>query len=375
MNTRKQIVERAIEDIERKASPRQREVGELYFRALEGDGKSAERLAEGISTSDIPALLEPATNVTFLAQFAEQPIVWDMIAERYDAESLGTVEWGGFDFDTSALEQGVHDGDTYVGAGLPGVAEYGEYPAVKFSTESLEASLRKDGIRFRISWEAMMKSRNFDWIGRSTAFFARAAAEQEDVALAKQFVSTAGVINTGFTDVALNPVLSLATLEDALATAKAIEVNGRRVNAQTYSLVTGTALSQTAKNILAVTSIQRTDGSDVYTVTPTTGGVNAVEFWALDQVGGHVTPGTTDPYWFLVPQNTVRPAFLELFLSGYRVPSIQIRDSSAFYLGGGIVPAREGSFDEDDVQTKAKHVVDAHALTPAIVVASSGAGV
>lgn len=372
--TRKQVIERAIDDINRKATPRQREVGELYFRALEGDGKAAERLAEGISTSDVPALLEPATNVTFLAQFADVPIVWDQIAERYDAEALGTIEWGGFDFDTDALKQGVNDGDQFVGAGLPGVAEYGEYPAVKFTTETLEAELRKDGLRFRISWEAMMKSRRFDWIGRSTAFFARSAAEQEDVALAKQFVSTAGTPNSAFTTLASNPALTLPNLEAGLATARQIKVNGRPVNAQNYALVTGTALSQTARNLLSITQVERTQGSDVFTIAPATGGIRAVEFAMLDTVGGFATPGAVDDYWFLVPQGTVRPAFLELFLEGYRTPSISIKDSGHFYLGGGLVPQREGSFEEDDVQTRVRHVVDAHALTPAIVVDSNGSG-
>lgn len=371
---RKALIEQAIVDQDRHASKRQKEAAKNYFAALKGDRKAMEWLVEGISTSDIPALLTPAINVQFLAQYADQPIVWNQIAEEYTADTLGTVEFGSFDFDTSDLPD-VSDGDAYVGAGLPGVPEYGEYPAVKFTTEALEAELRKNGVRFRFSWEAQMKARNFDMIGLSTAKFARYAAEQEDITLAKQFVNTAGTINAAFTDLAGNTALSLASLQAAKAAARNVTVDGRRVTARDYALVVGSALVETAQDILSIREVERTSGSDVFNIAPRNGDVSVVDFWALEQVGGAVTPGATDDYWFLVPRNGARAAFLEVFLSGYRVPSVTVKDSGHFSIGGGAVPERDGRFEDDSVETRGRHVVQATALTPSIVIASNGSGV
>lgn len=372
---RKLLVENAIEDINRKATNRQVEAGELYFRALTGDRKAAFKLAEGISTSDIPTLLAPAINVQFLAQYADQATVWQEIAEEViDAPYLGTVEFGGFDFDTSALN-GVNNGETYVGAGMPAVSEYGEYPAIKFTTETLNATLGKAGLRLRVSWESILKSANFDMIGRSTAFFARHAAEQEDIALAKQFISTAGVVNSAFTAITGHPDLTLASLEAALAQGSRVKVGGRPLNPRSWKLVVPTTLSLTARNILSITEVNVTpssSGGDAYRRTPATGNVSVVDFWALEAVGNFTTAGTTDDWFFLVPQGGARPAIAEVFLSGYRTPLISIKDSGHFSFSGGQVPSREGAFLDDSVETRGRHVVGAAVIEEAGILYSNG---
>ena len=379
MTDRKSLIENAIVEIDRKANDRQREAGKLYLAARSGDQKAKHQLVEGISTSDIPALLAPAINVEFLANYADQPVVWNEIAETViDAPRFGVVEFGGFDFDVEALK-GVHDGDTYVGAGLPGVGELGEYPALGFTTEQLDADLRKNGVRLRISWEAIMNSGNVDIIGRATQAFARYAAEQEDIALAKQFVSTAGVINASFVEANdgtnPNPALTLDSLEKVIAQASRINVgSGRHVNARSFRLVTTSALAQTARQILSTTEVRRTEGSDVLLQSPALGNVNYTNFWALDSVGSFTTAGAVDDYWFIVPQGTSRPAFAEVFLAGYRTPLISIKDSGQFTLAGGVVPAREGSFELDDIEVRGRHVVGAAAIAPQIVVGSDGTG-
>lgn len=373
MSDRKLLIENAIAEIDRNATDRQREAGELYLRALSGDMKARHTLSEGISTSDVPALLAPAINVQFLAQYADFPVVWNQIVgDTINATTLGGIEFGGFEFDSSAL-LGEHDGDTYVGMGLPGVGEYGEFPALSYATEQLEAELRKNGIRLRISWEALIKLGNFDIIGRATRQFARYAAEQEDVALAKQFVSTAGVINSDFTTITGSPALSLAALETAVGQASATTVGGRPLGATGFNLVVPPSLSQTAANILSITQVERTVGGDTYIQSTNTGNVRSTVFNALAQVGNYTTPGAVNDNWFLVADGTARPAFAEVFLEGYRQPSISIKDSGSFTLSGGVVPAREGSFEIEDVEVKGRHVVQAVVVEPAAVFASDGA--
>lgn len=374
---RKTLVEAAIARIEEQSTARQVEAGKRLLSALEGDLKSRQWLQEGIATSDIPSVLAPAVNVIFLSQYAEYPTVWAEIAEAFTAPVSalsGGVQWGGFQFDKSNLI-GDHDGDTFVGLGLPGVGEYDEYPAVAFTTEQLAADLRKHGIRLRFSWEAGLATGNFDWIPRSTAFFARAASEQEDVALAKQFVSTAGVINSQFTSIVGDPALDLLALEAAIAQADSTEVDGAPLGATGYRLVVTPALSQTARNVLSITSITEQDGNIEYNRSARTGNVNLTVFNALAAVGNHTTPGAINDAWFLVPEGTVRPAFLEIFLDGYRTPLITIKDSGHMTLGGGAVPVREGNFEVDDVETRGRHVVGAAYMgVPTFVSEGTGSG-
>lgn len=371
---RKSLIENAIVDIDRKATQRQREAGELYLRARSGDMQAKHKLIEGISTSDLPAMLAPAVNVEFLANYAEYPTVWqEIVDETIESPTLGNVEFGGFDFSTEDL-LGEHDGDTYVGMGLPGVGEYGEYAAINFTTEQLQAELRKNGVRLRISFEALINSGRIDMISRATTAFARYASEQEDIALAKEFISAAGVINTGFTTVTGNPALSLAALEAAKSQGGGITIGGRPAGPTSWTLVTTPALSETARNLLSITQVDRTDTStgDSYTMSTGNGNVNHVAFNALAAVGDYTTPGTTDDSWFLVGRNGVRPAFAEIFLENYRTPLISIRDSAHFTLSGGAVPAREGGFEVDDVETRGRHFVGAATITPEIVLASAG---
>lgn len=368
---RKTLIENAIDRIDSNVNDRQREAGKLLFAALEGDRKARFALQEGISTSDIPSVLEPAINVLFLSQYQDYPVVWDQIAEEFTAPvaAIGgqTIQWGSFEFDTSQIE-GTHDGDTYVGMGLPGVGEYDEYPAMSFTTEELEASLRKYGVRLRVSWESLAATGNFDMIGRSTRAYARYAAEQEDVVLAKQFTASDGTINSSFVSVTGDPLLDVAGLEAALDQAGAITVGGRPLGATSYKLVTTPALAPTAQRVLATTSYDVTDGSIQYNRNTAFGNVSAVSFNALAQVGNHTTPGEVNDYWFLVPQGTARPTFLEVFAEGYRTPTISIKDSGHFSISGGAVPAREGEFTDDSVESRGRHVVSAKAVAPATVV-------
>lgn len=367
MTDRKLLIENAIAEIDRSATARQREAGELYLKAISGDIRSKHTLQEGISTSDIPELLAPAINVQFLAQYAQYPTVWqDIVGDTINAPTLGGVEFGDFNFSAEDLI-GEHNGEQFTGFGLPSVAEYGEYPAANFDTEQLEADLGKGGIRLRMSWESLVKLGNFDIIGRATSWFARKASEQEDSKLARQFVTPAGVINTGFTTVTGNPALSLASLETAIAQSSAATVEGAPLNPSSWKLVTAPGLSQTARNILSITQVERTVGGDTYTIAPNTGGVSAVSFAGLSAVGGITNE------WFLVPQGTAQPAFVEIFLDGYRTPLITIKDSGHFTLGGGAVPARAGNFEVDDVETRGRHIVDAATVQLAGVMASNPA--
>ena len=367
------LVEQEIARIEESATKRQIEAAKLLVAAQGGDLSARVKLQEGISTSDVPSLLTPAINVIFLAQYAAQPTVWNQIADEYTVNDFGPIKFGDFQVDPSALTGG--NGDDYVAGGLPVVGEYDEYPAVKHVTEELNKSIdRKRGVRARLSWESLRRVGNFDIIGRFTQAFAEYAAQQEDIALAKLFVTTGGTVGEAFTGKGLagNPAISLDSMSDALEQSRLARVNGRPIGASTYKLVYGSGLATTVNQLLSIQQITRTQGSDEFSINANTitGPFRPIEFPTLDLVSG----SSTDNWWFVTPDTTVRPQFLEVFLSGERTPLISIKDSGHFALSGGDVPVRQGSFDEDDIQTRVRHIVEAVNVTNDGFVYSTGAG-
>jgi hypothetical protein len=369
----KQVVEQEIAKIEERSTKRQIEAAKLLTNALSGDVRAKVMLQEGISSSDIPTVLEPAINVIFLAQYAAEPVVWNQIADEYQAENFGTIRFGDFQVDPSALTDGM--GEEFIEGGLPVVGEYEEYPAVPFVTEQLDKELdKKRGIRARMSWESLRRVGNFDMIGQMTSKFAQYAARQEDIALAKLFVTTGGNVGTGFSGKGLagNPALSLDALEAAMADSRTDKVGGNRVIAPSYKLVYGTSLAMTVRNLFAIQQIERTVGNETQILNPSfiTSPFNPIEFNALDTVSG----GQSDEWWFVIPELQVRPYFWEVFLQGARTPLISIKDNGHFTLAGGEVPVRDGSFDEDDIQTRIRHVVDAFVITKDGLRYSTGAG-
>ena len=371
------LVEQEIARIEEGANKRQIEAAKLYFAAKGGDLRAKLMLQEGISSSDIPSLLQPTIQVEFLAAYALQPTVWDAIADEYTVDDFGLIKFGDFQIDTSSLVGG--NGETLISGGLPVVGEYDEYSAVKFNTVESNVSIdRKHGVRARMSWESLRRVGNFDIISRFTNYFAEAAALQEDISLAKLFLTTAGTVGSSFTgkNLTSNAALSLTTLDEARTQSRAARVNGRPIGATNFKLIHGAGLTSTVENLFSIQTIQRTDGNGIYDINASsiTGSYSPIEFPTLDLVGSSVTPGASDDFWFLVPTQSTRPTFYETFLSGARTPLISIKDSGHMSLAGGEVPVREGSFDEDDIQTRVRHVVEAVNVTNDGFVYSTSAG-
>jgi len=367
------VVEQEIAKIEERSTKRQIEAAKLLTNAMAGDLRAKVMLQEGISSSDIPTVLEPAINVIFLAQYAAEQTVWNQIADEYVTDNFGTIRFGDFQVDPSDLTDSV--GEEFIEGGLPKVGEYEEYPAVSFTTTQLDKDFEgKHGVRARMSWESLRRTGNFDMIGQMTAKFANYAARQEDFALAKLFVTSAGAVGSGFSGKGLsgNPALSLDALETAMAASREDTVGGNRVVAPNYKLIYGTSLAMTVRELFSMQQIRKTVGSEERLINPSlyTSPFNPIEFNALDTVSG----GQTDAWWFVIPDLNVRPYFWEVFLSGNRTPMISIKDNGHFTLAGGEVPVRDGSFDEDDVQTRVRHVVQAYNITQDGLRYSTGAG-
>jgi hypothetical protein len=361
-------------------TPRQLEAAKLLEGALRGDRNDKLKLQEGIATSDLPELLVPTINKILLEEYAEQPKVWDQFATRLVVDDFRPVTFQALKYDDEGLD---NQGDKFREGSLPTVGEYDEYPTAGFfSVTEQTMSVKKAGQRIRFSWESIVNDGQIGLLERLPIEMAQKAAGKEDEEVTKQLVSAGGLNTANFKTanqnlIVGNPALTLESLEDAIDAANRQTFNGKLITPVTqFALVIPRSLEMTARKILAVQEV-RTES--------TVGGV-ATTTISGNPIGSRVTIVVNDwltkinsgagNYWFLipVPGQSLNPAVALGFLRGYETPELRIKANGGLYLGGGAVPAREGSFDNDDWEMRIRHIATGGFIVPAGTLASTGAG-
>ena len=361
-------------------TPRQLEAAKLLEGALRGDRMDKLKLQEGIATSDLPELLVPTLNKILLEEYQAQPRVWDQFASRLVVDDFRPVTFQALKYDDAGED---NQGDTFREGSLPTVGEYDEYPTAGwFSVTEQTMRVKKAGQRIRFSWESIVNDGQIGLLERLPVELGLKAAGKEDEEVTKQLVATGGLNTANFNSgnqnlIAGNPVLSLESLEDAIDAANKQTYNGRLISPVTqFALVVPRSLEMTARKILSVQEIR----------TETTAGSVATTTISGNPIGSQITIVVNDwlskinsgagNYWFLipVPGQALNPGVALGFLRGYETPELRIKANGGLYLGGGAVPAREGSFDNDDWEMRIRHIATGGFIVPAGTMASTGAG-
>ena len=361
-------------------TPRQLEAAKLLEGALRGDRMDKIKLQEGIATSDLPELLVPTLNKVLLEEYEATPKVWDQFATQLVVDDFRPVTFQALKYDDAGED---NQGDTFREGSLPTVGEYDEYPTAGwFSVTEQTMQVKKAGQRIRFSWESIVNDGQIGLLERLPVELALKAAGKEDEEVTKQLVATGGLNTANFKSanqnlLSGNPALSLESLEDAIEAANLQTYNGRQITAVTqFALVIPRALEMTARKILAVQEVR----------SETTAGSVATTTISGNPIGSQVTIVVNDwltkinsgagAYWFLipVPGQQLNPAVALGFLRGYETPELRIKSNGGLYLGGGEVPAREGSFDNDDWEMRIRHIATGGFIVPAGTIASTGAG-
>ena len=342
-----------------------REASTLLGKALKGGRRAALDVQEAFSTSDFTLAAFASIEQEMIAQYEEIPSEW----QKYTA--VTTVR----DFKPKSLRQ--------VGRavfGLSSVPELTEYPGVEgVASDAKTIRVGKFGNRYSVSWEAWVNDEAIDEIGDIPAWLSRAAAETEAVVAASNLVSAAG-INTDFFKAANGNApavlpLTFANLETAINATRARKatVNGKQVvaKAPTLRLVVGPSLQAKAEAILAVREIRRTvDGIEQVESNLLSSSVVLVVDPALEVVNTSAKAGTT---WFLLPDPAgPRPAVYAARLRGHETPEIRVKADTGQQVGGGAIPAQDGSFEIDDIQWRVRHVFGGAAIDPTFTYASAG---
>lgn len=362
-------------------TPRQVEAAKLLEGALRGDRMDKLKLQEGISTSDLPVQLAPTINKIMLENYADQPKVWDSFAQRLVVDDFRKVEFQNLAYEDEGLD---NQGDKFRAGSLPTVGEYDEYPTMGwFNVSEHDFAVKKAGSRVRFSWESIINDGNIGLLERLPLELAKKAAGKEDEEVTKQLVNASGLNTTNFKSgnqnlLASNPVLSLESLEAAIVQANTQTYNGQQATPLSrFVLVVPQSLELTAKKILAIQQV-RTEVTSGSTVTSTVSGnpiAASITIVVNPWIKKIYNNSAADKFWFLlpVPADTLNPGVVLGFLRGHEAPELRVKANGGLYLGGGAVPAREGSFDNDDFEMRIRHIATGGFLLPTGTVASTGA--
>jgi hypothetical protein len=243
--------------------------------------------------------------------------------------------------------------------------------------------VKKAGSRIRFSWESIVNDGNISLLERLPLELARKAAGKEDEEVTKQLVTSTGLNTANFNSgnqnvIAGNPALSLESLEAAITAANVQTYNGRSITPLSrFVLVIPQALELTAKKILAIQQVRTEVTGD--TVTSTVAGnpiASSIQIVVNPWIKKIYNNAAADSFWFLlpVPSDTLNPGVVLGFLRGYETPELRVKANGGLYLGGGSVPAREGSFDNDDFEMRIRHIATGGFLLPTGTIGSTGAG-
>jgi Mu-like prophage major head subunit gpT len=325
-------------------------------------------LREAMTTSDFPLMFGDVLDRMVYASYLQTPIRWDRVARR------GTVR------DFRSVKRYAIDGAE---SALPEVDELEEYPAASLAETPYTYKVTKRGRRIPMSWET--------WLGGDLGQFqdlptrlANAARRTEEKFVTSLYVGATGPNSTFFSAgnkniVTANAPLSITGLQTAFTVlGNQVDAGGEPIYIEGVTLVVPRALEVVARNILNATEIWAATGGGNGVQNDQVRAVN----WMRDRVELVVDPwapivATTNgaTSWYLIANPSVgRPAMEIGFLIGHEQPEIWMKSADAVRVGGGGVDPEQGSFDNDSVQWRVRHVLGGVLVDPKMAVASNGTG-
>lgn len=336
-------------------------VANLFEAALAGNRRAMVTMQESLASGDFTNLLGGVLERALLAQYDSISPVWSQFATRttvrdFRAKTLVDLLGG-----KARLER--------VEAGAP-------FPGRAKSEGTYSISVKKYGARFPLLWEAIIND-DLDGLRRLPGDLAQAAADTEDyLAAAMLAISTGPDTNffkSGNGNAPAAVPLNIDNLSAALtAITSRTDSEGRPIAFPAgWALVVPPALEVTAQNVLGAFEVAQTSGSSTIKVRNWIGSrVKLVVNPWLTTIDVSNKAGAT---WYLVPTpGQARPALAVAFLSGHEVPDLRVKADTGNRVGGGAVDALEGSFDNDDIQYRVRHVVGAAQMDPKGTYASTG---
>lgn len=321
------------------------------------------KLAESLTTSDFPILLGGVFDRELMTQYAQLQPVWQQFASRTIVR----------DFRPKKLV------DLLGGrAILDPVAQGGEYKARALTEAEYSLVVGKRGARIPLTWE-MVVNDDLDSFRDLPERLAQGSRDTEDYLATSLLVKNTGV-NTDFFKAANKnaPTALPLTTENLDAALSAIgtrkDSEGRPILISGAVLIVPPGLETQARKIVGATELRFTDaatGATVITENYMRGRVTIVMNPWLTVIANDDKAATR---WFVVPAPaTGRPALTVGFLRGHEQPDLRVKSNAGQSLSGGVIDPREGDFDDDTIQYRARHVLGSAHVDPIATYVSNGA--
>lgn len=323
------------------------------WRSPSGD-RVRHAVNEALTTSDLfKAASGEVLDQELLATYEQMPKQWQKFATRTTLK----------DFRPKRLV------DLVAGAGaLPKVPEHTNYPEAGYDRSERFISVYKTGEQFGYTFEMRINDQ-LNELQKVPASWAQKCVATEDYAALEQLANPlTGAPNAATFNAGNGNLGSLALTSDNLQTALTTVKTKRAADGSLLypgplQLVVGPAQEFTARRILNAAELRTTAGA-VTTVeaNPFAG----VTLTVLDNL-----PGTA---WFILPVPTAsRPAFYVGFLQGYEQPDIRFKADQGQKIGGGSIGPEDGSFEDDTVYYRVRHITGGAAGDPKFTYASQPA--
>lgn len=359
---------------------------ELIEHALDGDPRAQGEIKREIllsdveeshSTSDFPSALKSITQAATLDQYAQIESVYTQYTRPYNVNNLRPQAFYSLLVDNSNMvttNGGVPNIVEQPG-GLPRIPELTEFPTFSFAASESSFGVAKYGARVNFSFEMLL---NDEWGVLETlpTQLATLARNQEDIVAVEVLTSPTGPNATFFNAgngnmLANNPALTVDSLDAAINSIKNRKFNGNPVTVGSMALIVPPALERTARRVTSISEFLITDTNGTYNIANPVSGVQVIVNPWLTLIDKSASANTT---WYLVPVGSagIRPAIVFSKIRGRETPELRIESATGDYLGGGAVPGREGSFNNDDIAFRVRHLIGAAGISPEVVAVSKG---
>lgn len=371
------------------------ELASKLAEAYRGNYLARAQLKEALSTSDLPELFRVVTQFGVMAQYEQIQPQWREFSTPWQVSDFRPNRFMRWESDMSQMVNS-NGGFERHSLALPRIPELTEYPTFSLEAEEELFGINKYGGRYAFSFEALLND-EYNIIQALPGEMASQARDTEDV-LTTGVLATENGPNPAFFNTSWdfgsrapqgnifpdNPPLTMDSLQEAVnIVAQRTTGNGTRpVRISRFVLVVPPSLELTANTILAQANIVRRtpDGSggelETTIANPLRGRVRVVVNEWLPILD---TSANSDTTWYLLPDGAGsagnrRPAIITTFMTGREAPELRISGDTGRYIGGGDVAGTEGSFLNDDVQYRVRHITGAAGVDPTGTLVSDGSG-
>ncbi len=332
------------------------EAKRLLDQAYAGNRSAMIRVNEAITTSDLfKSAAGEVLDRELLAQYEDIETQWSKFAART------TVK----DFKRKQLVELTRNRQ-----GLRRVPEHSNYPIAVTSANERFISVAKFGEQFGYSFEARINDDIGELQQVPNGWATQARYTEDDVALEQMANPLTGAPNTAFFNVGNDNLgtgaLNATNLQAAITKVSTKrDKDGRILRPGNLQLVVGPGLDFTADVLLSTAEVRVTTGNTtVLQTNPFAGKITKVKLENL--------PGTA---WFVIPvPSAPRPAFYVAFLRGFETPDTRYKADQGKALGGGDIGVDSGSFDDDTIWYRTRHITGAAGGDPMFTFASDGQG-